>query len=344
MVASTKKLVCRKADCNVPAGGVCSDGHQPPESCPNFGELEPIEEEAGSAAYMSVGNTVELPTGEALAIVQLEEFLRWRPARFITIVGEKDSGKTTLICSLYDRFLKGLFAGYAFAESRTLVGLERRSHYSRIDSGSAVPDTAHTSIQEGLQFLHLAVTDTEAGHLRHDLMFADRAGETYKNVRIKPAQAKELTEVISAHRVILLVDGGRVAKPTERAGALQAVRQTLRALIEGGALSSTANVQIVTSKVDLIQSHANRASLESQLTDFRGQLQRDFSSRVGMLTFWSIAARDPTGTIPPAHGLAALVREWTTLSTELVPSYRRTIALRTEFERLLEKPCGGVLP
>ena len=344
MAVPTTKLVCRKPDCKVPTGGVCSEGHQPPESCPNFGELDPIEEEDSSAVYLNTGNTVELPSGEALGVVALEEFLRWRLAKFITIVGEKDSGKTTLICSLYDRFLKGVFSDFAFSESRTLVGLERRSHYSRIDSGGSVPDTAHTSIQEGLQFLHLAIADTGAGYSRHDLMFSDRAGESYRNVQRKPALAKELTEITNAHRVLLLLDGGRVATPTERAGAIQAVRQTLRALIEGGALSSTANVQVVTSKVDLIQSHANRTSLESQLAEFRSQLQQDFGGLLGALTFWDIAARDPTGTLLPAHGLAALVKEWTAISVQRVPPYRRTLTLRTEFERLLEKPAGGVLP
>jgi hypothetical protein len=115
-----------------------------------------------------------LPPGEALTPEEVDQLLRWRGATFVTVVGDSHSGKTTLICALYDRFLRGPFAGLTFVASRTLVALERRSHYARVDSGRATPETMRTTISDGLRYFHLAVRP--ATQVGRDLLCC-RAGE-----------------------------------------------------------------------------------------------------------------------------------------------------------------------
>jgi hypothetical protein len=335
---------CRKADCKVAAGGSCAEGHQPTESCPNFGQQvdADLDEDSGVDVVERV-EMLDLPNGEALSIELVDRFLRWRPARFITVIGERDSGKTTLICSLYDRFLKGTFAGFRFAESWTLLGFERRSHYSRVVSGLSRPDTAHTSIQDGVQFLHLGVARlTDA--LRHDLMFADRAGETYAGIRAKPDTSRKLVELGKSDRLVLLVDGARVAEPSERAGALQAVRQTLRALLQEGVAGADTIVQVVTSKLDVIHNSPKRAAIEDRLTEFRAQMTEAFASALAGLSFWDTAARAPEGSHEPAFGVGSLLDDWTRPSDVASPTARPAVHLATEYDRLLSRPVGGILP
>lgn len=278
---------------------------------------------------------VPLPSGDGLTPAEVDEFLRWRPARFVTIVGDRESGKTTLVCAIYNRFLRGPFAGYMLAGSRTFVALETRSHYSRVDSGGAVPDTARTSISEGLRFFHFCVAPVLHPTTHLDLMLADRAGETYRQARNNTALVAELTEVAKADRLVLLLDGARVAAPVERAGALQAVRQSLRVFLDNGAVNANSRVQVVTTKLDLLSNHGDSDLIKGQLKQFSDRLAADFASRVAELSFWEIAARDPQSVFGPAHGLDALLKDWTTARPVDVRPKELAAPVSTEFDRLL---------
>ncbi len=344
MTAITNEVRCSKSECEVAASGLCAEGHTPVRSCPFYGrspatdDLDVLDEEQeGTDEFESEPEEeqIALPTGEALTLDDVDEFLRWRPATFVTIVGDRESGKTTLICAIYDRFLKGPFAGYIFAGSRTLVALEKRSHYARAESGRAHPDTPRTSIAEGLQFLHFAVVRADRIHVRTDLMLSDRAGEVYRQARDNSALVGELIEVEKGDRLVLLLDGGRVADPVERAGAMQAVRQTLRAFLDGGAAGKASIVQVVTTKVDLLAHHTAKADIDRQLSVFRQRLVADFAPRLGDLSFWEIAARDPRGDFPPAYGVDALLADWVAPRSAIVAYEERVTPLQSEFDRLL---------
>src|SRR4051794_8869948 len=63
---------------------------------------------------------VELPSGEALSEQEAEETMKVSPTKVVLVAGENDAGKTSLLCGVYEQYLKGDFAGYRFAGSRTL--------------------------------------------------------------------------------------------------------------------------------------------------------------------------------------------------------------------------------
>ncbi|MCK4585838.1 MAG: hypothetical protein KAU29_00745, partial [Gammaproteobacteria bacterium] len=119
------KIRCNKPGCEVATSGVCAEGHEPLEACPSYGhELAEIlaDDSDGideKVENKTVGQSSSLSTGEALDIERMDEFLRWRPASCISIIGDRDSGKTTLICSVYNQFLSGYFAEHIFAGSWT---------------------------------------------------------------------------------------------------------------------------------------------------------------------------------------------------------------------------------
>jgi hypothetical protein len=287
---------------------------------------------------------VPLPSGEALSPAEIDQFLLWKPARFVTIVGEFDSGKTTLICALYDRFLRGGFAGHLFGGSRTLVGLEKKSHHSRIESGRVAPDTLRTSLSDGLQYFHLSLVSGNDMQSRVELMLSDRAGEHYRYARNNSDVVSGLIEVKKAHYVALLMDGARIADPVHRSGAMQSVRQTLRAFLDGGALSVISRVQVVTTKVDLLAEIPGKQALDTQLEKFRTGLKTDFGGRLGELSFWEVAARDPHGGFSPAYGMEELLTSWCAYIPAAITRAPLQIALNTEFDRLLLRTPMGVIP
>jgi hypothetical protein len=270
--------------------------------------------------------------------------LRWRAATFVAIIGDSHSGKTTLICALYGRFLKGAFGGLGFAGSRTLVALERRSHHARVDSGRATPETARTSHLEGLRYYHFAVAPNGEPGKKTDLLMADRSGEVYRSARNNSTVVATLPEISQADRIVLLLDGSRVADPVERNGAIQSVRQTLRVFLDNDALCPTSIVQVVTTKIDLIAASREGQEIADALAAFRDRLTKDFGPRLKSLSFHDIAARDPTATFAPAHGLDTLIEDWATPRPRYTPAAPPLLALHSEFDRLLARTPMEVLP
>ncbi|MEA3197346.1 MAG: hypothetical protein QOF32_1398 [Gammaproteobacteria bacterium] len=351
MADETNQKQCGKRDCQVVLTGSCAEGHVPLASCPNYGD-QPEEEckvddgefdEAAEGSPSDVAR-VRLPSGDALTLDEIDQFLRWRAATFVTIIGDSDSGKTTLSCSLYDQFLRGAFGGLAFAGSRTLVALERRSHHSRVDSGRTTPETARTSHMDGLRYFHFAVAPNGHPGKRTDLLLSDRSGEVYRSARNNSSVVGTLPEITQADRIVLLLDGGRVADPIERAGAIHSVRQTLRLFLDNDALGPTSIVQVVTTKIDLIAASPDGPEIADKLTGFRDRLFIDFGPRLKALSFHDIAARDPTSKFAPAHGLDTLIEDWATPRSRYMPVAPPPLELISEFDRLLVRTPMGVAP
>jgi hypothetical protein len=339
MSSKTAAIGCKKPECPVATTGECAEGHATTK-CPNYISQDDEEIEGGDDHDDKSSDRVplaRLPSGEALTPEDVEVFLRWRPAKFVSIVGDSFSGKTTLVCALYDRFLRGPFAGFGFVGSRTLMALEKRSYYSRVDSGLAVPDTARTSIADGLRFFHVSVAPAIAPATPIELLISDRAGELYRQARANSDRVRELIEVMRADRVVILLDGGRLANIEDRASALQGARQMIRALLDNGAIGGNAIVQLVTTKFDLVQSAPDRNDVITARTDFHGRLTADFAHRLAELSFWDVAARAPSGALPPAHGLDVLFQDWMKPRTPDECVTLPKLALSSEFDRLLAR-------
>ena len=95
-------------------------------------------------------------------------------------------------------------------------------------------------------------------------------------------------------------------------------------------------------RVDELDVHEEKDTLQQQLTRFRARLSEDFGSRVEELTFWDTAARDPDGRVPLAHGVDRLFTDWVTPRPPARTPIRSHPRLSTEFDSLLSRtPIGG---
>ena len=334
---------CHKHGCQSAQTALCAEGHTPLESCPWFGANAPQQTDDLSTEDAEDIDFVKLSSGLPLAPEGVDELLRSRPVRLIAIVGDRDSGKTTLICSIYEKFLKGELTSWRFRGSRTLVGFEERSHNSRAVSRRATPDTPHTSIAEGLRFFHLCVESSDlVQNSRIDLMLSDRAGEVFVTVRDKPATGRDLIEVVNADRIAILLDGKRVVDPETRGNTMQGVRKLLRALIDGGAVTKMSAVQIVLTKRTLSIERSMRLTCDKRLTRFFQTLSVNFRPKLSSLELLGTAARDPLA--ETNSGLDDLLNDWLSVRAARVPKAAIAGLRATEFDRLLDRVGLEFLP
>ena len=276
---------------------------------------------------------VELPPASMLSVEDADGLLRWRPASLVAVVGERNGGKTTLVTELYERFLRGPFADALFAHSLSLLGFELKCFEARAESGGEVPDTPRTSAQAGLRFFHLGLADA-ADLRRTDLLISERAGEVYREIRDTPSRAMELVEVRKAASVAFIVDGERVAQDRRRPEAFASVRGVLRGLADSGAIAPSARIQLVTTKCDLLGGEAAAGALEA-LAEFERVTAEAYAGRFAEVSSFRTAARDPTGGLEPAYGVAPLLRTWLRPASLPVPAQAPVPELHDEFDRLL---------
>lgn len=273
-----------------------------------------------------------LPASSMLSLEEADKLLRWRPASVIAIVGERNGGKTTLITEIYERYLRGPFADALFCHSLSLQGFEMKSFQSRAESGGAQPDTPRTSAQDGLHFFHLALSDLPDLN-RTDLLISERAGEAYRKVRDIPDLAGEMIEVRKAAAVVFIIDGERVADPLKRAEVFASVRNIVRAIVDSGNIAPRSQVQLVTTKYDLLDVDQATDAREA-LTQFEDRIKLLLDGRFSVAIFHT-AARDPEGVVEPAQGVAPLLRSWLTPFQISNEEKIDLPELTDEFDRLL---------
>lgn len=346
--------ICANPDCNVGETGNCSEGHDPLASCPFYGkeiendqEYDDLEDEGASEDVIEEdvnnsqkGGFIGLPSGEALNEHQANDFVWRRPIRLIAIVGEQDSGKSTLINCIYFKFMQGTFADYSFAGSDTLVGFERRMHLWRIKSGIKRPDTKRTSLADGIQFLHFSLGNVKGDDRRIDVFLTDRSGEKYRRVMDGIDNIGEIFEIAKADKLVFLLDGAKVSTPAKRANATASVRQMLKLFIDEGVIDKRTCVQVVTTKIDCIEKLEgdDKVHVYEFLSNFERQLQDRFEQQVAELRFFKVSARDPDNHFEPAYHVDDLFASWLDSRSAVFPVPGiEDLPLRRQFDLLLAR-------
>ena len=315
--ATALAFKCENSICEVSEKGNCADGFTPPEACPHFGKVRDVLAELEKSLSPSVlaptgfpASSIKLSDGEGLTIESVNLLMRQRPTKIIVIAGDKGSGKTTLITSIYGQFLKGPYVAHAFAESRSILGFEELCHFSRMASGLPRPDTMRTSLASNIKFYHLGVVSKEEPSTRQDLLLSDRAGEFYTKARDNSEALENLPELKKATVLVLLLDGQRVSNPKEFTNVTENLQQMLRSFCDGGYLSTESIVQIVTTKTDTWETSDNKDSIISKRDKFLQRLKDIFQPKLASITFFDISARDPSGFVPVANGVDFLFKSW----------------------------------
>lgn len=295
---------CGNPDCKVGQDGKCVEGLTF-EQCPHFGKLPRHKVVPGTVGEESHG--LLLPAGDLLLVDDASKMLQRRASRVIAIVGPKEAGKTTLIASIFELFLRGPIGPFHFSGSRTLYAFERACHPSRAISQNVVPKTERTLLTD-VRFYHLAMRKDDGPPV--DTLLADRNGEDYRASADDPTSAGGFVEIGRADTVTFLVDGRQLLDATTRSSTVSEIVATAQALIDGGAVADTPRVAIVLTKLDDIRRSADCARALRDFTNLTTRFRTLLGEWFGEIRPFEVAACPTDTSLPPGYGVDELLHYW----------------------------------
>ena len=303
---------CRKLGCEVARTGVCALGHDPIDSCDEYEAEEAAldtgeDDDEPGAEERPVEPRRLLHSSDLLSRSELWSMRQAEPTMVVSLVGEIRAGKTTLIAALYDSFCRGPFAGYSFRSSRTLTAFARRLHKALMKSDLALPETDRTSRQDGVGFLHLTLANPSG--LRR-LLIADRSGEDFQAARSDTSLIAGLWELPMADRICFILDAGRLANPDKRAGYKRRFKQQIWALLNNGAVSEKAVLEIVTTKLDKLALKPSPEPVLDELIEFENEVVDEFAAVGRTIGVRRICAMPRSNFDVGRMGLQELFRGW----------------------------------
>lgn len=283
---------------------------EPPILGEDYVEETPAGGERSATAAKAKADEVtglDIAPSDAMDQRLLNVFLRAHIPSVVALVGEQDSGKTTLLAELYGHFCRGPIGPFTFQSSQTLIGFAKQHHLALLSSGLGSPKTPRTSRSEPASYYHLAVR-RNSGPLRQ-LIISDRSGETYEAARTNTSLLSELIEFSEAKRIVFLLDSDKLTNVEFRANYSREMRQMLRALRDNKILRKNVPLELLTTKLDHINQVADQ-NLVDYLTKYEAELHQEFSKdfMVERYRICALPKKHPeTGVI----GLEQILERWT---------------------------------
>nr|VFJ49552.1 MAG: hypothetical protein BECKDK2373C_GA0170839_102628 [Candidatus Kentron sp. DK] len=299
---------CANPECRVAETEKCVEGFDLSE-CPHYGKPPEIEDEDVSGEEEKPqSSNIRLPGADRLIPAEASRLLRAGKARVIAIIGPADSGKTSLIASLYELFQEGTVSGTEYARSLTLHGFERTCHDARTASRRVEPDTNRTPLGE-VRFFHLQLRGGVAGE-GLALVLGDRAGEEYRSAADDASIATEFAEIKRADSISVLVDGERLLDSGARHNVRSEITMMLRAVVDEGAVQNGQRLSLILTKFDLIQASDQRPRAEKDFFDLLNKIQALFGIAFSEIKPFKTAALPKTDSVPRGTGVPELLAFW----------------------------------
>lgn len=323
---------CPQAGCPLGTTGKCLEGFEPPSGCPHF-TTDSVETVEPAAQMGDETDLVDLPSGEALRGDEVDAVTRSDHTKLVVVAGPYDSGKTTILTSTFESFLDAPISNFQFRGSRTLVAFERRCHDGRVQSGRERPATTHTSMREGVAFLHLELASTELGRRgTSSLLMTDISGELFGQVRDLSEAAENLECLRRADHFCLAIDGEAATEPDRRQQVRTDSRSILRSILEARVLPPQCTIDIVITKWDRIVERDFDGGASRIFVEQTVQLIKATAAVTHKVRVFEVAAR-PTGSVLSfAHGIPTLLRAWMR-DEEWRPAKRERAAGQREMSR-----------
>lgn len=247
----------------------------------------------------------------------------------IILAGAAKSGKTTVLTSIYESFLKAPYANFLFAGSKTLVAFERRCHSARVASRLQHPQTERTKPTDRIEFLHLRLVSRQEKSTVHNLLLSDISGEKFRALMDSSEAVRSMKILARANVFSLVLDGQKLIEDGLHHSLKADARLLLRSLLEQGALAANCRLQVIFSKWDLIGAIKNKAAIRKTMEDIK-QTIRKVVGNSRDLQFFEIAARPESKGISFAYGLPTLLRAWADKLEE--PARPRVFLRRNELD------------
>ena len=306
--ALSEPVTCGNQTCKVASTGKCVEGLEL-DACSFYGKIaDPAESKASATDHTEDG--IKLAAGTILPIATADLNSLETTSRVLAIIGPKDSGKSSLIASLYDLFQEGDIKGIGFARSAVLPGLEELCHDARAASRRAVPHFERTPHGE-VRFYHLEVIDPATVEpARIGLFLGDRAGEEYRSACDDPTLALSFPEIRRADCLTILVDGERLLHTGDRHNLQSQISLIIQAIIESDAMPFNLPLALVLTKLDVVRQSDKAAKAEADFASFSKQLSELYGDRFTNIAEFRVAASPKTTQLERGTGIQDLLRFW----------------------------------
>ena len=301
---------CAQLDCTVGETGTCLLNNEP-STCP---QRIPAEEPEAASGTETVG-AARFPTSRAYTLRDAKGLMAERYAHVVGILGESDAGKTGCLVSLYLAVAHRRLGGFAFADSRTLMGFEEVSQGARRWNDGHMPEqlTDHTVLDDERTagFLHLRLrrcSDRSAV----DLLCSDLPGEWTTDL-IEANRVDRFAFLGRADVIWLVVDGRETVDPEMRQVCLHRVRTLIGRLRDF--LRGRRRLILVVTRRDVAA--PDEALVERMCTEGN---QRGFETEsVEVASF-----ADEGAEVKPGFGIQRLIERTTVSPVETGPLWKGT--------------------
>lgn len=303
-LSETAEIQCANPACKVRQDDKCVEGLEKDE-CPHYGK--PLAASASPVAAEAGRHGTVLPSGDLLDKEEASQVLRRGVSRVIAVVAPKDAGKTTLIASVFELFLRGPIGPFHFCGSRTMYAFERACHPSRGVSHHVRPKTERTLLTT-VKFYHAALSRQGGPVL--DLVVADRNGEDYSAAADDGSAVEDFVEIRRADTITFLIDGWQLADPVTRNTVSFEILVIVQALADGGAIEGRPRVALVLTKLDDIERSDNRERAKLDFVKIGAKFREMHSDAFGEIRSFEVAACPSDMSLPLGHGVADLLAYW----------------------------------
>jgi hypothetical protein len=328
---------CANPDCRIAETGRCVEG-LPLDTCTYYGRV-PEASAAGEAQAEHLDESiVRLRPATTLTSVGASRVRRAGESRVVAIVGSSDSGKTSLIASLYDLFQLGEVAGIEFCRSESLHAFEQACHDARAASRRNVAHMNRTPRGE-VRFYHLQV-DGNALKNNVSLLLGDRAGEEYREAADDADNAKAFFEIARADSISILVDGHRLTS-SGRHNLRNEVLMMLQGLHDGGVIRRGTNFAFVVTKMDEVLSAEDPDSALRFFDRLVDDARRIFSRTLHEARVFKVAASPKSDTARRGEGVSDLLQFWLEESLAEPALHQKVPEPRRAFEKLMGADEGN---
>ena len=196
-------------------------------------------------------DSVKIYSGEAISEEDINSYFSQDFIKLIVLAGLPEYGKTTLISSIYDKFIQdGKYGNFEFKGSKTILGFEKRSYLARLKNGQQ-SDTRRTSLLEDNPYLDLSLTSID-NMAKQRLMFFDTSGEVFKKFLKGNTKIKEFRSLLRADHFTYIFDISCYKELSERHLAKDKAKTIIRAIKDQQMFSPNLNIEIVFTKWDKI--------------------------------------------------------------------------------------------
>lgn len=238
---------CITQDCTVADTGTCLLSNDP-SSCPH--RLAAEDNEAQTSSEIDHPSTVAFPSSRACTLSDARGLMAERYVHLVGILGEPNAGKTGCLVSLYLSVGQRCLDGFAFADSRTLMGFEEISQGARRWNEGHIPEqfTDHTVLPDDRTagFLHIRLA-LEHQQRSADLLCSDLPGE-WTTELTDQNRVDRLQFLKRADVIWLVIDGTETTAPDKRQVCLERTKMAISRL--GSFLSRGRRLIVVITRLD----------------------------------------------------------------------------------------------